>query len=65
MKNSEIIASHQHEVLYPTSGISRYARIFARLPLENASLRESLSDGFAANANRISCARGAQENPVR
>jgi hypothetical protein len=23
------------------------------LPLENASLRESLSDGFAANADRI------------
>jgi len=30
------------------------------LRLENASLRESLSDGFAANANRIRCARGAR-----
>ena len=30
------------------------------LRLENASLRESLSDGCAANANRIRCARGAR-----
>ena len=36
---------------HPDTRESRLRREFARSPLKNASLCESLSDGFAANAN--------------